>query len=207
MSIQSEIDRIISVKNNLREALIDKGAILTGQSTLEEFVSAVAGIQTGGGGGTDTADGNAQPGDVFTGMIFYNSNGRQVGTMATAYLQKPELEFNAADATVGVTVRADEGKIYGENTEEYYSFALSDLIEVASGGNTITPGVEDRTISGGQYIENPITIKGDANLLANNIKSGVSIFGVSGTYEGTGGGGGSEEGASPAKLFCATLIY
>jgi len=33
----------------------------------------------------------------------------------------------------------------------------------------------------------PITIKGDANLIASNIKNGVVIFGVIGSYTGSGG--------------------
>lgn len=35
---------------------------------------------------------------------------------------------------------------------------------------------------------NPVTVKGDANLIAGNIKSGVTIFGITGTYEASGGG-------------------
>lgn len=44
----------------------------------------------------------------------------------------------------------------------------------------ITPGTADQTIAAGKYLSGAQTIKGDANLLAANIKSGVSIFGVSG---------------------------
>lgn len=50
-----------------------------------------------------------------------------------------------------------------------------------------TPGTADQTIAAGQYLSGAQTIKGDANLLAENIKSGVSIFGVAGTYNGSGG--------------------
>lgn len=52
---------------------------------------------------------------------------------------------------------------------------------------TYTPGTADQTISSGQYLSGAQTIKGDANLVAGNIKSGVSIFGVAGTYKGSGG--------------------
>ena len=45
---------------------------------------------------------------------------------------------------------------------------------------TITPGQADQTIAAGKYLAGAQTVKGDANLVAENIKSGVSIFGVSG---------------------------
>ena len=46
---------------------------------------------------------------------------------------------------------------------------------------TITPGTSDQTIASGTYLTGAQTISGDANLLASNIKSGVSIFGVDGS--------------------------
>ncbi len=49
---------------------------------------------------------------------------------------------------------------------------------------TITPGTANKTIASGKYLSGTQTIKGDANLKAENIKEGVSIFGVTGTYEG-----------------------
>lgn len=52
---------------------------------------------------------------------------------------------------------------------------------------TITPGTANKTIAAGKYLTGPQTIKGDANLKGENIKKGVSIFGVSGTYEGAAG--------------------
>ena len=54
---------------------------------------------------------------------------------------------------------------------------------------TYTPGTADQTIASGQYLSGAQTVKGDANLVAGNIKSGVSIFGVAGTYEGSGSSG------------------
>lgn len=57
---------------------------------------------------------------------------------------------------------------------------------------TITPGATDKTIAAGRYLTGVQTIKGDANLMAENIVSGVTIFGVTGTAEAGGSGGGAQ---------------
>lgn len=46
---------------------------------------------------------------------------------------------------------------------------------------TITPGTSNQTISSGTYLTGTQTISGDADLVAGNIKSGVTIFGVAGS--------------------------
>lgn len=53
---------------------------------------------------------------------------------------------------------------------------------------TITPTTTNQSIAANTYLTGKQTISGDANLVAGNIKSGVSIFGVSGSYTGSGGG-------------------
>ena len=46
---------------------------------------------------------------------------------------------------------------------------------------TYTPGTSDQTIASGTYLTGAQTISGDADLVASNIKSGVTIFGVAGS--------------------------
>ena len=49
---------------------------------------------------------------------------------------------------------------------------------------TYTPGTSNQTIAAGQWLAGSQIILGDANLISSNIKDGVSIFGVYGTYLG-----------------------
>lgn len=49
---------------------------------------------------------------------------------------------------------------------------------------TYTPGTSNQTIANGTYLTGTQTIKGDTNLKAENIASGISIFGVTGTHSG-----------------------
>ena len=60
---------------------------------------------------------------------------------------------------------------------------------------TYTPGTNNQTISAGTYLTGTQTIKGDSNLVDNNIKYGVSIFGVNGSYKGV----------SVTKVFSGTV--
>lgn len=55
------------------------------------------------------------------------------------------------------------------------------------GATTYTPTTSNQTIAAGTYCSGVQTIKGDANLVAENIKSGISIFGVNGNLEAGGG--------------------
>jgi len=56
---------------------------------------------------------------------------------------------------------------------------------------TYTPGTSDQSIASGQYLNGTQTIKGDSNLTAGNIRSGVKIFNVTGSYAGSSSGGSS----------------
>lgn len=49
---------------------------------------------------------------------------------------------------------------------------------------TVTPTAEDQTLTEGYYTN--LTIKGDTELVPDNIRKGVSIFNILGTYEVTG---------------------
>lgn len=53
------------------------------------------------------------------------------------------------------------------------------------GGSTITPGTAAKTaVAANRYVTGNVTVAGDGNLVAENIKKNVTIFGVKGTCEG-----------------------
>ena len=75
---------------------------------------------------------------------------------------------------------------------------------------TVTPTTSNQTaVASGRYTTGAVTVKGDSNLIAGNIKKGTSIFGVTGTYEGSGGlsGGGSVETANITLSLSSCTYY
>lgn len=61
----------------------------------------------------------------------------------------------------------------------------------------VTPSTSDQTID--TTLNNSLKVKGDADLVASNIKKDVEIFGVTGSYEGGGGGYSLDDIASGAE--------
>ena len=53
------------------------------------------------------------------------------------------------------------------------------------GGGTITPGTGNKlAVAAGQYVNDNIVVAGSSNLIPQNIKKGVNIFGVTGIWSG-----------------------
>ena len=82
------------------------------------------------------------------------------------------LDTSDADAVAGEILSGKKAYVNG-------SLVTGNISSKAAA--TYTPGTSDQTISSGQYLSGTQTISGDANLVAANILSGKSIFGVSGS--------------------------
>lgn len=81
--------------------------------------------------------------------------------------------------TVSITPVVSAGYV-SSGTAANASVSLTASV-TTKGATTYTPTTSDQTIAASTYLTGAQTIEGDANLVASNIKSGVSIFGVSGS--------------------------
>lgn len=104
------------------------------------------------------------------------------------------IPYVAVDNNGLINVSYQVGKQTNPIITSGYADSSSRLWFIAAGSTTyqldtiaaatITPTTTNQTIPSGKYLTGVQTIKGDANLVAANIASGVSIFGVVGTHQG-----------------------
>lgn len=132
------------------------------------------------------------PGVVIDGLFLSTSKptANQKGLLVNGKFFIPFAESSeggsgtdTSDATAGA------GDILNGKTAYVNGEKITGTISSYTGSSLIIPGVEDKVLSTaeGIYLPKAVKVAGDANLLAGNIKSGVSIFGIVGTLESGGG--------------------
>lgn len=128
-------------------------------------------IKPGGGGGADLDVITAGAGDILAGKTFVNAEGEPVtGTMPERGAWSTTIGVNGS-VTIPAGCHSGAGKI-------------TQSIPV-QGGSTTAPGTSNKTlVAGGRYVNGNVVVTGDSGLVPGNIKKGVTIFGVTGTWEG-----------------------
>ena len=127
--------------------------------------------------------GDATAADVAAGKTFTSSDGFKVTGTATISGSTPTLQTKSVTPTESEqTVTPDAGY------DGFSSVTVGAISSIYVGSGitrksaaTITPTTTNQTINAGQYLSGAQTIKGDGNLVPENIISGKSIFGVSGS--------------------------
>ena len=144
----------------------------------------------------DTSDANATASDIGQGKTAYVNGTKISGNITNGSATAPNTISGTGATvstgtntltltkTVSVTPSVTAGYI-SSGTAGNSSVSLTAAVTTKV-GETFTPGTTNQTISKDTYLTGVQTIEGDANLVAGNIKSGVSIFGVTGSYSGGG---------------------
>lgn len=121
----------------------------------------------GSGSGADLDVITAEASDVLAPKVIVDRDGEPMtGTLA--------LSGNAAagDVRQGRT-------FYTTNPKAKLTGTMAER-----GAATYTPGTSNQVIAANQYLTGAQTIRGDGNLASQYIKKGVTIFGVTGSWEG-----------------------
>lgn len=125
----------------------------------------------GGGGGVDLDVVTAASGDVLADKVIFGADGEPLtGTMTNRGAVNTEIEINGT-----YTIPDGYHNGYGQVTQSIPTF---DAL-------TIIPGTSAQIVStSGKYGTGDITVNAVSNLSAANIKKGVIVGGVEGSWEG-----------------------
>ena len=107
---------------------------------------------------------------VINGVTYQNVPSVEIpksGSGTATFMDTSDANAVAGEILNGKTAYVNGSKITGNISSK--------------AAETFTPTTSDQTINSGQYLSGVQTIKGDANLVAGNIRSGVTIFGISGS--------------------------
>jgi len=181
---------------------------LSGSSGNAEFYdTSDATLDSGGkmlSGVTAYADGTKYTGSIATKTgSDLSASGDTVTVPAGYYASQQTKAISAGSATPAATISGTSASLSTGTNTLTLSKTISNTPQVTAGyvasgtaGNssvsltasvttkaaaTYTPGTSDQTIASGTYLTGAQTISGDADLVAANIKSGVTIFGVEGS--------------------------
>ena len=187
MSVQTEIDRIITAVGAAYDAVEAKGGTLPASETVANLAEAISSIPKDTHQAVEQATPslslNAATGEVTAeatqaaGLV---AAGTKKATMQLATQAAKTVTPSAAQQTAVASGKYTTGDVV---VAAVPAEAKTVELSMPSGDQTVSP-------SGGKFLS-AVTVKKPATMLPENIKKGVSIGGVVGTLESGGGGGGA----------------
>ena len=191
---------------------VNSGVYLTGSQTIQGDVNllssniasgvsifGVVGTFEGGGPSRSEADlvatGSVVSGPAGTyseafsravdaGSISFSGTKISLSTNPQLTSANGQININYQNTAKIVSAIVTSGYI-SSNKSSALNITVSGGLQLPSlAAQTLTPTTTNQTIAQYQWLTGSQTILGDSNLLASNIASGVSIFGVVGTFEG-----------------------
>ena len=158
------------------DAIRDKAGTAGQLSFPDGFVSAIQGIQAESTLQEKVVIPTTSQQDITPDSGYDGLSKVTIAAMPTAEQATPNITVMSS-GLVTATATQEEGYVVAGTKS-----ATTQL--TTQGPKIITPGTADKTaVAGGRYTTGVIIVKGDANLVAGNIKSGVSIFGVAGSLD------------------------
>ena len=197
---QAAIDELFTSvsdgKTLVAAAITDKGVETAATDSFTTMADNIANIS----GGASILTGDAVAGNVLSGKTFYSNDPdtKLTGTMTNNGANN--VEVTDVDGTVisagyyngsgsAVLSSTEAAKVVAENIKS--GITLLGVSGSYTGGGTyqsktVTPDMAGQTVTpdAGYDALSQVTIGGDADLSAANIKKDVVVFGVTGTYEG-----------------------
>lgn len=138
---------------------------------------------------TDTSDATAREWELVEGVTAYVDGEMITGTMT-----------DNGEVNEVLMVGVEEFNI----PQGYHNGRGSVWINVEY-PDPVTPSTEEQIVEPtDDCVLGSVTVEGDPNLIASNIKSGVSIFGIEGTYEASGSSGSSGSTSGTGSNFFLT---
>lgn len=166
MAISDQISRLQSSKSSIKSSIEGKGVSVPADAKLDVYNTYIDQIKTQG---------------------LYET--KQVTPTAEGSIVLPSEGY---DALSQVIIDGDMNLAPANIKKDVNIFGVTGTLEAKASlqAKQVTPTASGTTVTADEGYDglSEVNVLGDSNLISSNIKKDVSIFGVNGSYEGSGGG-------------------